>query len=339
MESLTPLRGSKVSEIFHSLWRRESVYNCAALKEKDFLVHGGSVMRQFIFIITLASLIGSTARAQTSTDVPQFRFRTIDFPEGTATQAFGINERGDVVGEYTDAAGNVHGFLWSNGNFSSIDYPGAALTSTRGINDAGEIVGAFSTAGDLDHAHGYTLQNGIYTQHDFPGSPDTDILGIDESGDITGSFGRKNQTEAGYLTNRGRYNSFVVPGSAANSTGPHGINDNLQVVGFYTDAVNSAVSHGFLKKGEQFTTIDYPDANTTGLFGINEHGEIVGSCNCIDGSGHSFMFANGTFTVITYPVANSFTKARGINDRQQIVGFYQSGKTGAQHGFIATPRR
>jgi probable HAF family extracellular repeat protein len=315
------------------------VYNDAAFEGNGPVGLRRAGVRQFILIITLASLIGSSSRAQMSTNVSQFRFRTIDFPEATATQAFGINERGDVVGDYTDAAGNVHGFLWSNGNFSSIDYPGAALTSARGINDAGEIVGAFSTAGDLDHGHGYRLQSGIYTQHDFPGSPDTDILGINESGDITGSFGRKNQTEAGYLTNRGHYHAFVVPGSAPNSTGPHGINDNLEVVGFYTDAVDPNVVHGFLKEGKQFTTIDYPGAKTSGFFGINEHGEMVGSCNCIDGSGHAFMFANGTFTVITYPVANSFTKARGINDRQQIVGFYQSGQTGAQHGFIATPRR
>ena len=34
----------------------------------------------------------------------------IDFPGATATRAFGINARGDVVGSYV-AAGKTHGFL------------------------------------------------------------------------------------------------------------------------------------------------------------------------------------------------------------------------------------
>jgi hypothetical protein len=38
-------------------------------------------------------------------------FTTIDFPDGHAAAAFGINTRGDIVGPYNDASGNGHGFL------------------------------------------------------------------------------------------------------------------------------------------------------------------------------------------------------------------------------------
>jgi probable HAF family extracellular repeat protein len=38
-------------------------------------------------------------------------FTTIDVPNGNFTNAFGINERGQIVGRYVDASGNVHGFL------------------------------------------------------------------------------------------------------------------------------------------------------------------------------------------------------------------------------------
>ena len=38
-------------------------------------------------------------------------YRSIDFPGGTRTRAFGMNAHGDVVGTYVDAANRVHGFL------------------------------------------------------------------------------------------------------------------------------------------------------------------------------------------------------------------------------------
>ena len=38
-------------------------------------------------------------------------FTTVDFPGAPDTQLRGINSRGDIVGQYTDAAGTTHGFL------------------------------------------------------------------------------------------------------------------------------------------------------------------------------------------------------------------------------------
>ena len=38
---------------------------------------------------------------------------TIDYPGAQATAAVGINERGDIVGGYIDAAGKPRGYLMS----------------------------------------------------------------------------------------------------------------------------------------------------------------------------------------------------------------------------------
>ena len=38
-------------------------------------------------------------------------FTTIDVPGAVATLPAGINRAGNIVGLYTDAAGNAHGFL------------------------------------------------------------------------------------------------------------------------------------------------------------------------------------------------------------------------------------
>ena len=38
-------------------------------------------------------------------------FTSIDFPGATDTRAFGINERGDIVGNYVDADKRTHAYI------------------------------------------------------------------------------------------------------------------------------------------------------------------------------------------------------------------------------------
>lgn len=38
-------------------------------------------------------------------------FTTVDYPNASATTVNGVNDEGDIVGFYTDAAGNTDGFL------------------------------------------------------------------------------------------------------------------------------------------------------------------------------------------------------------------------------------
>ena len=60
------------------------------------------------------------------------------------TYALGINDRGQIVGFYSDANRNDHGFLIDRGQVSTIDVPGALYTQADDINDRGEIVGTYS---------------------------------------------------------------------------------------------------------------------------------------------------------------------------------------------------
>ena len=74
---------------------------------------------------------------------------TIAFPGASATQAFGLNDEGEVVGTYTIGTGNnavTHGFTWMNGRFTTVNFPGASSTTINGVNDAGDIVGFFTDA-------------------------------------------------------------------------------------------------------------------------------------------------------------------------------------------------
>ena len=83
-----------------------------------------------------------------------FTFTTIDVP-GAPTNSTGINDTGQIVGTFSDAAG-THGYLLSGGTFTTIDVPGAPTNST-GINAMGQIVGSFGQieAFEPEDLHGY----------------------------------------------------------------------------------------------------------------------------------------------------------------------------------------
>ena len=84
------------------------------------------------------------------------RFITLAVPGAAMTQAFGVNDRDEVVGAYTTGSGNnaqTHGFTWRPGHgFSTVDDPhGVGTTTINGVNDAGDLVGFYvDGAGNTD---------------------------------------------------------------------------------------------------------------------------------------------------------------------------------------------
>ncbi len=76
-----------------------------------------------------------------SAGASSFTFATFDAPGATSTDAYGINDAGQIVGVFHDAGGKTHGFSRTPGGiFTTIDPPGATETYASGINGAGQIV-------------------------------------------------------------------------------------------------------------------------------------------------------------------------------------------------------
>jgi Cu/Zn superoxide dismutase len=84
------------------------------------------------------------------------KFRTLDFPGASATQALGVNDHNEVVGDYTVGSGTtatMHGFTWTpDGGFATVDDPhGAGTTTINGVNNEGDLVGFYvDGAGNTD---------------------------------------------------------------------------------------------------------------------------------------------------------------------------------------------
>ncbi len=116
-----------------------------------------------------------------------YRFEKIRVPGSIATEAIGVNARGDIVGGYVGRDEVSHGFLLRQGVFTPIDVPGAAETdAARGINARGDIVGGF--LGSDQVSHGYLLSDERFTQIDYPGARGTVVTRINNAGDNFGSM-------------------------------------------------------------------------------------------------------------------------------------------------------
>jgi probable HAF family extracellular repeat protein len=296
-----------------------------------------------MILLTALLVTGSVLSTTSFANAAAYTFTQIDVPfvGASDTTIFGINDRGEVVGSYRDAAFQSHGFFRdAAANFSSIDVPflNASNTIVYGLNNQGEIVGSYNT-GAFQNLHGFVLQQGQFHQIDvpFPSSSNTEAFGINEQGEIVGGYflaSMRGGSERGFLDSSGVFTSLQFP--SAETTETNGINNTGQIVGDFSDA--NFNQHGFVLRDGVFQVIDVPSGtNGTVAFGVNDLGQIVGDYftgEFIAGT-HGFLLDAGVFNTIDVPFLGSFnTVVRGINNRGDLVGFFSDRQ--GEHGFIAS---
>jgi YVTN family beta-propeller protein len=93
-----------------------------------------------------------------------------------------------------------------------------------------------------------------------------------------------------------------------------------------------SASTSILASGQQFVTIDVPNATTTMVLGINNAGQMVGAYVDTSNATHGFSLISGVTTPIDFPGA-TFTEATDINDGGLIIGDYIDAQ-GEGHGFV-----
>ena len=174
-----------------------------------------------------------------------------------------------------------------------------------------------------------------YTFHEvnYPGDTFTQLLGINNGGLIAGYHNFN--TNSGFTLRLP--NSFTTenyPGSVM--TQVIGIDNNAATVGFYVDT--AGITHGFTKRGAAYATVDYPGSKFNQLLGRNDHHQQAGyysmsTNNSTPDFPYIYDELGGVFEVLTIPGAVGGAQATGINNSQQISGFYIDAK-GKNHGFF-----
>jgi uncharacterized membrane protein len=133
------------------------------------------------------------------------------FPNASAV-AEGVNDLGDIVGQFNGNGGNF-GFLLHNGKLTTISFPGAqGGTLPVSINNAGVVVGTYLLFSD-DIPHGFIWKNGNFTNLTAPGGASATPTKINNNGDIVGSFVDANGIQHGFSLDKGRFTVIDPPGS------------------------------------------------------------------------------------------------------------------------------
>jgi hypothetical protein len=160
----------------------------------------------------------------------QGRIRTFDIPGSTNTAPYEINNRGQIVGNYTDGDKTQHGFVLHKGRIITIDHPRAtdlaSLTGTRvvGINDHGQLVGSYGD--DRGIIRAWAWKHGRFTTIHPRFGLQSEASQIDDRGRIVGRY--VDPDLRSFLLERGRYVRIDVPRRC--DTAALSINDRGQIL-------------------------------------------------------------------------------------------------------------
>jgi uncharacterized membrane protein len=283
-----------------------------------------------------------------------YKYTVIEYPGAVATQLWGINDDGIVVGDaYPDPNGPAIGFVYDsrrNTITTLPNYTGAESTAAIGINNSGAVVGsAGNLAGTI--GSGFILRKGAFTLFDFPGSVHTEARSIGASGLITGDSldGAGNQIGFIYDRARNRYTTFL-PSIFTIAQGINGRGDVVGSVHLLADGayVGSPEDHyGFVRhRNGVIQLFQVSGGIKTRARGISESGLIVGYYTDSGGAQHGFVARSARgpdFQLLTIAPGNqldvpgaSATYPEGINERGWISGMWIDAN-GVWHGFIAVP--
>jgi probable HAF family extracellular repeat protein len=232
--------------------------------------------------------------------------------------AWGVNNRGQVVGSSTTRDGGGHAFLWQHGTMRDLGVPPGFKTShATAINDRGEIVGIASVDKDVFHAFLWRKQKA--RDLGTLGGKQSWATAINNRGQVIGFSTTKTGATHGFLWQNGKMRdigSFV----------PSAINDRGQIVGSGRWFPGKYRGQAVLWDNGAIRNLG-PLGGTHQASGINERGRIVGVVN-----GQAALWQRSSFQP---PSSLSEAKVRGlgpiaggghdyevpaINERDQIVG-------------------
>jgi probable HAF family extracellular repeat protein len=273
---------------------------------------------------------------------------------GAGSQAYGINNGGQVVGESDTLGGQQHAFLLSLGAGTSTavrastpeslyDQP-VTLTATVATAKPGWAGWAVPTgavtfmdggtwlgAANLSTVHGVATASIVISTF----AVDIHSITATYSGDRNYCPSASNPLTE---TVSSGYAPMIDLGTLPGDTycEATGINNSGQIVGYSYVQSAGATDHAFVYSNGKMTGLD-PSAGTSSYAeGINDSGQVAGYYDYQNGNESAFLFSNGmVFGLGTLGLDYNSSSAYAINNSGQVVG--ESGTTwGTEHAFLAT---
>lgn len=219
----------------------------------------------------------------------KFTLVTFDVPNATSTTLTGVNDKGAVVGSYSNGGGGFSGaFVDTKGLITTLFTGATSGSHATDINDRGQVVveAGFRQYGVKTFVYDSQANVQSVSANYFMGQ------GINDRSEVVAGLGTL--ASGGILSlNSGEIHQITILGSV--SMLPLDINNREQVVGTYTDQAH--VTHGFLYADDKFKFINFPHAVDTRTEAINDRGVIVGE------------YEQPALTAVAHITVSSTTKA------------------------------
>lgn len=289
---------------------------------------------------------GSTRSVSQEARASTWVFTALDPPGSVSTFPTGIDDRGVVTFQYTDADWFVHGALLRAGVYTVIDVPGAEETLTGAPASDGRLPLAWVnwTEGDGRYHQALWDRGTITPLPDAPGWQHVSPSGMTANGVVCGVvydadpfLGPGGLT--GYVWDGTAFTFLDHPATDVAFTFVLGCNERGDVVGYYLRADGGP--HAFLWNDGEWLDVAYPGAEATVAFSIGPSGAIAGTYGDVGdgafgGGGHGFVLEHGRFLTLDYP-GSLASFPTGINARGDVVGGWFD-EAWNLHGYLAERR-
>lgn len=234
----------------------------------------------------------------------QYTYHDENFPGSVQTQVTGINNTDRTVGFWADANGDNFGFVDHDGQFTNVVDPNApkpaagtpSVEQLLGVDDFNLAAGFYTDAAGNNHGFIYNINNNSFNPVVINGFTSLTATDINDFGQISG-FGTFNGATEGFFDNHGQVTYLKGP-SGASDVQALGLNNVGEIVGSYVDSQGN--TDGFLYDVRSGSYLTVVDPNTASV-----------------------------------PNGSRMTVVNGINDNNQLVGFYMD-QTGNTDGMLVS---
>ncbi|MCC6368634.1 MAG: hypothetical protein IT165_34350 [Bryobacterales bacterium] len=212
-----------------------------------------------------------------------------------AVYANGMNESGDIVGEYRDAGNVARPFVIIQETFQTLSDEDGRTPVPADINQQRVITGAARKQGQYDIGFIRKYGNYAYFQCDPDGH--TNPWGINHNGDVAGICGTYTNLR-GFVYHNGAFLFVTYPGAAR--TRVWDINTNGDLVGdaIFEDPQGRTWAKAFLWRNGVFHDLSFPGVRQSLARSINDQGDVLGNVTIVHNDNAGSLLELGSFNFV-----------------------------------------